>query len=72
MAQVFQDYQQLIDQIKQLRQDHGNGKARIYIHHEQNDVITNLKLGDNYKIKPSHELILDAQKLPTIDKIIIK
>jgi DNA polymerase-3 subunit alpha len=67
-----EDYQQLIDQIKQLRQDHGNGKARIYIHHEQNDVITNLKLGDNYKIKPSHELILDAQKLPTIDKIIIK
>jgi DNA polymerase-3 subunit alpha len=66
------DYQQLIEQIKQLRQNHGNGKARIYIHHEQNGVITNLKLGDNYKIKPSHELILDAQKLPTIDKIIIK
>jgi DNA polymerase-3 subunit alpha len=66
------DYQQLTEQIKQLRQVHGKGKARIYIHHEQNGIITNLKLGDNYKIKPSHELILDAQKLLTIDKVIIK
>jgi len=66
------DYQTLTQQIKQLIQTYGKGKARIYIHHKHDGIITNLKLGDGFKIRPSHHLIVDAQKLPGIDKIILK
>ncbi len=66
------DYQQFSDQLKTLLQTHGRGKARIYIHHEQQGVVSNLKLGDKYKIRPSFDLIQNAQSLSTIDKVILK
>jgi len=66
------DYQQFSDQLKTLLQTHGRGKARIYIHHEQQGVVSNLKLGDKYKIRPSFDLIQNAQNLSAIDKVILK
>ena len=66
------DYQKFSQQLKDLLQSHGRGKARIYIHHEQKGIISNLKLGNNYKIRPSHNLILEAQELSNIDKVILK
>ncbi len=66
------DYQQFSNQLKSLLQSHGRGKARIYIHHEQDGIISNLKLGDKFKIRPSFDLIQNAQKLSNIDKVILK
>ncbi|MCF6318432.1 MAG: DNA polymerase III subunit alpha, partial [Proteobacteria bacterium] len=66
------DYQQFSDNLKNLMKTHGRGKARIYIHHEQNGIVSNLKLGDNFKIRPSHQLIVEAQELSNIDKVILK
>jgi DNA polymerase-3 subunit alpha len=66
------DYQQFSDQLKGLLQTHGRGKARIYIHHEQEGIVSNLKLGDKFKIRPSFDLIQNAQKLSNIDKVILK
>ncbi len=66
------DYQQFSNQLKDLLQTHGRGKARIYIHHEQDGIISNLKLGDKFKIRPSFDLIQNAQKLSNIDKVILK
>jgi DNA polymerase-3 subunit alpha len=66
------DYQQFSNQLKELLQTHGRGKARIYIHHEQEGIVSNLKLGDNFKIRPSHNLILEALKQTNIDKVLLK
>ncbi len=66
------DYQRFSDNLKELMKTHGRGKARIYIHHEQNGIVSNLKLGDNFKIRPSHNLLIEAEELSNIDKIILK
>ncbi len=66
------NYQQFSDQLSHLLQTHGRGKARIYIHHEEEGIISNLKCGNNYKIRPSYNLIKDVYKLPNIEKVIIK
>jgi len=66
------DYQKFSDNLKKLIKTYGRGKARIYIHHEQNGIVSNLKLGDKFKIRPSHNLLLEAQELSNIDKIILK
>ncbi|MCF6288311.1 MAG: DNA polymerase III subunit alpha [Proteobacteria bacterium] len=66
------DYQGFSDQLKALIQAHGKGKARIYIHHKQDDIISNLKLGNNFKIRPSYNLILEAEKQNNIDRVIIR
>jgi len=66
------DYERFSLQLRQLLQTHGRGKARIYIHHEQDGIISNLKLGDNYKIRPSYQLILEAQEQSNIDMVILK
>jgi DNA polymerase-3 subunit alpha len=66
------DYQRFSQQLKQLIDSHGRGKARIYVHHEQDGIISNLKLGNNFKIRPSHNLLLEAQELNNIDKVILK
>jgi DNA polymerase-3 subunit alpha len=66
------DYKSLAQQIQQLIQSQGKGKARLYIHHKHDGIVTNLKLGNNYKIRPSYDLIKQAQKLPIIDKVILK
>ena len=66
------DYQQFSKQLNELLQTYGKGKARIYIHHEQEGIVSNLKLGDNYKIRPSHNLIIEALAQNNIDKVILK
>ena len=66
------DYQQFSEQLKALFSEFGTGKARIYIHHEQDGIISNLKLGNKHKIRPSYDLIQKAQKLSSINKVIIK
>jgi DNA polymerase-3 subunit alpha len=66
------DYKTLTQQIQQLIQSQGNGKARLYIHHKHDGIVTNLKLGNKFKIRPSYNLVLQAQKLPIIDKVILK
>ena len=66
------DFQSFSNQLKQLFQEFGHGKAQIYIHHEHEGIISNLKLGNNYKIRPSYELLQKAEKLSTINKVIIK
>lgn len=66
------DYQRFSQQINELLKTYGKGKARIYIHHEQDGIVSNLKLGNDHKIRPSHDLIIEAQNLSNIDKIILK
>jgi len=66
------DFQKFSDNLKELIKTHGRGKARIYVHHEQNGIVCNLKLGDNFKIRPSYNLLIEAQELSNIDKIILK
>ena len=66
------DYQRFSQQINDLLKTYGKGKARIYIHHEQDGIVSNLKLGNNHKIRPSHDLIIEAQNLSNIDKVILK
>jgi len=66
------DYQSFSDGLKELLKTHRRGKARIYIHHEQDGIISNLKLGNNYKIRPSHKLLVEAQELSSIENIILK
>ena len=66
------DYQSFSDNLKNLMETYGRGKARIYIHHDENGIVSNLKLGENYKIRPSHKLIMEAQEHSNIDKIILK
>ena len=59
-------------QLNKMLQDHGRGKARIYIHHDHNGIITNLKLGEGFKIRPSYKLIKEAQKSTSIYKVYLK
>lgn len=66
------DYQKFSQQLKNLLQTHGRGKTRIYVHHEQDGIVSNLKLGNNYKIRPSHNLIIEALEQSNIDKVILK
>lgn len=66
------NYQQFSQQLNGLLNTYGRGKARIYIHHEQEGIVSNLKLGNNYKIRPSHNLILEALEQTNIDKVILK
>ncbi|VAW42318.1 DNA polymerase III alpha subunit [hydrothermal vent metagenome] len=66
------DYQQFATQLKNLLKTYGKGKARIYIHHEQDGIISNLKLGNNFNIRPSYKLIIDALKQSNIDMVILK
>ncbi len=65
------DYDQFSRQLNELLETYGKGKARIYIHHEQEGIISNLKLGHQFKIRPSHQLILAAKDKSCIDKVII-
>ncbi|MEZ5495851.1 MAG: DNA polymerase III subunit alpha [Gammaproteobacteria bacterium] len=66
------DYQKFSQQLINLIETHGKGKARIYIHHEQNGIVSNIKLGENYKIRPSWKLLNEAGLLPQVEKVIIK
>ncbi|MCB1586074.1 MAG: DNA polymerase III subunit alpha [Xanthomonadales bacterium] len=66
------DYQKFSQQLINLIETHGKGKARIYIHHEQNGIVSNIKLGENFKIRPSWNLLKDAGLLPQVEKIVIK
>jgi len=66
------NYKQFSQQLNELFKTYGRGKARIYIHHEHDGIVSNLKLGDKYKIRPSHNLILDALEQTNIDKVILK
>jgi len=66
------NYQQFSDQLKELFNKHGKGKARIYVHHQQDGIVSNLKLGRNFKIRPSFHLLQEAEKLSNIDKVILK
>ena len=70
--QSANDSNQLVADIGHLFEKHGKGKARVYVHHHKDGEDINLKFGDDWKIRPSMNLIEDALRQSSIKKVIIK
>ncbi|WP_028117302.1 DNA polymerase III subunit alpha [Ferrimonas senticii] len=54
---------QLLEQLKGLLAEHGNGACPVQIHYQREDAHGVLQLGDSYRILPADELLTSLQKL---------
>ncbi|TDR19467.1 DNA polymerase III subunit alpha [Marinicella litoralis] len=62
----------LSEDIKQLLEKHGKGKAQLYVHYKKTGQKVNLKLSETYKIRPSYSLLLEALTKPSIQQVLTK
>ena len=70
--QSAEDNTHLVKDIGQLFEKHGKGKARVYVHHHKNGEDINLRFADDWKIRPSLNLIEDALRHASIRSVIVK
>ncbi|MFC3194326.1 DNA polymerase III subunit alpha [Marinicella sediminis] len=64
--------ERLANDIDDLLQQHGKGKAQLYVHYKKAGQKVNLKLSEDHKIRPSYSLFLDALRRPSIQGILTK
>ncbi|MEZ5470793.1 MAG: hypothetical protein R3E90_03365 [Marinicella sp.] len=64
--------EQLPDDIKALLEKHGKGKAQIYVHYKKPDQKINLKLSEQFKIRPSYLLLEEALTKASIQEVLTK
>jgi len=58
--------------INELLEKHGKGKAQLYVHYVSTDQKVNLKLSEAFKIRPSYSLLLEALTKPSIQEVLTK
>ncbi|MCX7554819.1 DNA polymerase III subunit alpha [Marinicella sp. S1101] len=63
---------QLGAHIDELLAKHGKGKAQLYIHYKNQSQKVNLKLSEQFKIRPSYQLIEEALTKPSIQQVLTK
>jgi len=61
-----------IEDLRALFDKHGKGKARVYVQINNQETATQLRLGPEWKIRPSLNLLTDAVQLPHISHIAIR
>lgn len=66
------DDPQAIADIQHLFKQHGKGKARVYVQINNAETATQLRLGDDWKIRPSLHLLDEALRQPHISHIAIR
>ncbi len=62
----------LTDDINELLQKHGKGKAQLYVHYKNSEQKVNLKLSEQHKIRPSYSLLIEALSKASIQKVLTK
>ncbi len=62
--------EQLVSDIQDLLQRFGKGKAQIYVHYINDKQKLNLQFSDEYRIRPSWQLIEAALEKPSIQKVL--
>lgn len=67
-----QNSERLKQDIDELLDKHGKGKAQLYIHFKNTEQKVNLKLNEQFKIRPSYELIEEALTKPSIQEVLTK
>ncbi len=66
------DEARLVQDLQQLIERHGSGRARVYVHLSNRDFNVNLKLGERWGVQPTLKLIRDALSRPSIQGVILK
>jgi len=67
-----QNSELLIRDIQDLLSKHGKGKAQLYVHYISEQQKVNLKLSEQYKIRPSYALLVEALEKPSIQEVLTK
>jgi len=64
--------EQLPNDINDLLNQYGQGKAQLYVHYKKADKKVNLKLSEAHKIRPSYALLQDALTKTSIQQVLTK